>query len=338
MKNLRVNIEIKEPLPLKVCFESGANIIGVWGDSGVGKSSLLRAVSGWNKSISGDVEKNKVIWNSSNNEVSVQNRELFLISQSNGLIPQLTVLKNLKLSPYFSHDQIDDDLTKLLDQKVSQLSGGETKKVLIQQALFCNPKLLILDESFSGFDLASFQKWSAKIIEYSKREGVQVLITSHNLFHFLELVDEVLWLKEKPQYFSKKRSFVDDLNKCENQKSTLYISKKAMHSKSLNEWDLEGESLLLPKEFLVGQTEGFIQLKSNEVSISKNFIEGISIRNQLKVGVLEVETRANNTVLLKLALGRQVLLAEISRDALEEIEIRPNQAVYALFKANIELF
>lgn len=86
------------------------------------------------------------------------------------------------------------DLTKVARSKAYTLSGGEKRRLEITRALVTTPKLLLLDEPFSGIDpITVFEV--QKIIRRLKDRGLGVLITDHNARETLKLVDRAYLIK-----------------------------------------------------------------------------------------------------------------------------------------------
>lgn len=80
------------------------------------------------------------------------------------------------------------DLTPLAKNKAYTLSGGEKRRLEITRALITSPKLLLLDEPFSGIDPIAVYEVQ-KIIRRLKERGLGILITDHNVRETLKLVD-----------------------------------------------------------------------------------------------------------------------------------------------------
>jgi lipopolysaccharide export system ATP-binding protein len=80
------------------------------------------------------------------------------------------------------------DLTPLAKSKAYQLSGGEKRRLEITRALVTSPKLLLLDEPFSGIDPIAVYEVQ-KIIRRLRERGLGILITDHNVRETLKLVD-----------------------------------------------------------------------------------------------------------------------------------------------------
>jgi lipopolysaccharide export system ATP-binding protein len=80
------------------------------------------------------------------------------------------------------------DLTPIRKSNAYQLSGGEKRRLEITRALVTSPKLLLLDEPFSGIDpIAVFEV--QKIVRRLKERGLGILITDHNVRETLKLID-----------------------------------------------------------------------------------------------------------------------------------------------------
>jgi lipopolysaccharide export system ATP-binding protein len=80
------------------------------------------------------------------------------------------------------------DMTPLAKSKAYTLSGGEKRRLEITRALVTSPKLLLLDEPFSGIDPIAVYEVQ-KIVRRLKDRGLGILITDHNVRETLKLVD-----------------------------------------------------------------------------------------------------------------------------------------------------
>jgi lipopolysaccharide export system ATP-binding protein len=80
------------------------------------------------------------------------------------------------------------DLTRITKSKAYTLSGGEKRRLEITRALVTSPKLMLLDEPFSGIDPIAVYEVQ-KIVRRLKERGLGILITDHNVRETLKLVD-----------------------------------------------------------------------------------------------------------------------------------------------------
>lgn len=197
IKNLNLVLsgnEILEDINLTV---KAGEIHCLVGPNGGGKTSLLRCILGqmpFTGSIEMKYEKDKII----------------------GYVPQvldfertlpITVEDFIHLNPCFLgiskkyKAEVDDLLKRLgvFEKKkrlLGNLSGGERQRVLLAQALFPKPNLLILDEPLTGIDKAG-EDYFKEIIKELKNEGMTILWIHHNLTQVKELADTVTCIKKK---------------------------------------------------------------------------------------------------------------------------------------------
>lgn len=146
---LKVNIDI--PRGELVCL-SGA--------SGIGKSTLLRIVSGLIKPRSGSVEFDGERWCDTVGGVymSARQRHTALMFQDYALFPNMTIEEQIRYAQR-EHDaervvQLLEsfNLTKLAHRRPYQLSGGQCQRVALARALASDPTMLLLDEPLSALD------------------------------------------------------------------------------------------------------------------------------------------------------------------------------------------
>lgn len=97
------------------------------------------------------------------------------------------------------------------DKKFSELSGGQKQKVLIARAIVLEPKLLILDEPFSGVDTIS-QREIINFLSNLKRKGKSIIIVTHDINPIVEYVDYVLLLNKRKIAFGTPKDVLTEEN------------------------------------------------------------------------------------------------------------------------------
>jgi len=80
-------------------------------------------------------------------------------------------------------------LTRQRDQLAALLSGGERRKLEIARSLVTSPKLIMLDEPFSGVDPKAVEDLQAEILNLKHKEGIAILLTDHNVRETLRVTD-----------------------------------------------------------------------------------------------------------------------------------------------------
>ena len=191
-------------LSLKAACEEG-KIIAVYGKSGVGKSSLLRMLSGLTVPDTGVITVGDEDWFSSSakKNVKTNKRSIGFLFQDYSLFPNMSVLKNILYGVEGEPDQelIDriiaiGDLKELLDRKPETLSGGQQQRVALAIAIVRKPKLLLLDEPLSALDAEMRVKLQEEILAINSIVKTTILFVSHDLPEVFKLADEVLVMED----------------------------------------------------------------------------------------------------------------------------------------------
>lgn len=177
------------PRTLHSTLTTDARRIAIVGRSGIGKSTLLRTILGF------DAEADaRVMWNGrSLGALPVEQRRFGWVPQDALLFPHLDVRHNIGFSLDADVPRLADllDLGPLLTRPVSALSGGERQRVAIARALAMRPSLLVLDEPISALDrdararvVQALEDWRA-VVDFTS------LVVSHDEMDVSALADEV---------------------------------------------------------------------------------------------------------------------------------------------------
>ena len=145
--------------------------ICLFGESGKGKTTLLRLICGLEKAQTGKI-------------TGVNEKKFAVVFQEDRLLENLNVLENVWLVG--SEEKAKDLLNKLglkenLNSKISSLSGGMKRRVAIARALNSDFDVLLLDEAFNGLDEDRIKETANLILEETKDKTV-IMIT-HSLDH-----------------------------------------------------------------------------------------------------------------------------------------------------------
>lgn len=186
-------------------FQSDASVIGLFGASGAGKTSILHAIAGLNTPRSGVIKIQDQTWFDSDQNInlSTQKRHVGLVFQDAQLFPHKTVKQNLlfglkhlsEQERHFEADYIIEllKLEHLLQRMPIKLSGGEKQRVALGRALLYSPKLLLLDEPLSALDA----NHKAEIIPFFQKVKEEIKIpmiyVSHDIQEIKQLT-ETMWI------------------------------------------------------------------------------------------------------------------------------------------------
>jgi len=185
------NLLIFENLNFNINKNSITSIIG---PSGCGKSTLLNILGLLDSNYSGDyIFNNQNINKMNNNYLSqIRNRSIGFVHQFFYLIPELSVLENIKLPALIrNHNDslITRDAMKLLDileinekknMKPNLLSGGEQQRVAIARSLINTPELILADEMTGNLDESTADEIILFFLNFIKKNNLALIFVTHN--------------------------------------------------------------------------------------------------------------------------------------------------------------
>ncbi|WP_223847477.1 ATP-binding cassette domain-containing protein [Hymenobacter montanus] len=177
---------------------SQGQVVGFYGRSGIGKSVLCRIIAGLLPPSTGTVLV-------ANPQRPVEAGDVGFVQQRYPLFNHRTLFDNLlvaatrKHAPAEAKAKAEDflnrfDLAQHRRKYPAQLSGGQRQRAAIAQQLLCSEHLIILDEPFSGLDIAMIDEVKKIILEVTALDELNtVVIVSHDLATTTALSD-TLWL------------------------------------------------------------------------------------------------------------------------------------------------
>jgi thiamine transport system ATP-binding protein len=179
-------------------------IVALTGPSGSGKTTLLRCIAGLESISTGSIHLNSQ--DITNQPAHLRN--IGMVFQDNQLFPHLTVGQNVAYSLKIKHTpkKITDNkvrevlslvgLNHLIDRTVTNLSGGEAKRVAVARALIAEPQVLLLDEPLTGLDIELHGRLLEDLNKLLRTRGTTVLHVTHDNAEASAFADRVLDLRQ----------------------------------------------------------------------------------------------------------------------------------------------
>ncbi|HLA76696.1 MAG TPA: ATP-binding cassette domain-containing protein [Vicinamibacteria bacterium] len=192
---------------LSFAIERG-QIFVIMGDSGCGKSSLMRHMIGLNRPVAGDVlYDGAALWQASEREQERLRRKFGVLYQSAALFSGMTLAENVSLALVQNAGvtaALAREMAKLKlalvglagfeDHHPSEVSGGMRKRAGLARAMALDPEILYFDEPSAGLDPLSSRRLDDLILELRDSAGTTIVLVTHELPSIFELGDNAVFL------------------------------------------------------------------------------------------------------------------------------------------------
>jgi len=174
------------------------------GPSGCGKSTTLRMIAGVEMQDSGEIYVDGTLICDSNFRVPPERREIGLMFQDFALFPHLSVGDNvafgLKGPKEAKRARVEEllarvDLLRFIDGYPHQLSGGEQQRVALARSLAPRPRIMLMDEPFSGLDNRLRDGIRDETLSLLKEEDTAVLLVTHEPEEAMRMADEIALMR-----------------------------------------------------------------------------------------------------------------------------------------------
>ena len=174
------------------------------GPSGCGKSTTLRIVAGVDMQDSGQIWADGELVCDTVFRVPPERRGIGLMFQDFALFPHLSVARNVAFGLRGSRDETQARVTELLarvdmarhaESFPHQLSGGEQQRVALARALAPRPRIMLMDEPFSGLDNRLRDGIRDHTLTLLKEEDTAVLLVTHEPEEAMRMADEIALMR-----------------------------------------------------------------------------------------------------------------------------------------------
>ncbi len=204
-----------KPIVTDLNFEVNAgDYLCIVGENGSGKSTLMKTLLGQKNVVAGKIEFGDGL---KQKEIGYLPQQTEVQKDFPASVKEIVFsgcLNGCGMRPFYSKEQkrraLDImerlDITNLAKSCYRELSGGQQQRVLLARALCASKKLLVLDEPVAGLDPV-VTKNLYKLITDINKEGVTVIMVSHDIHAAIEFASHILHIGNKPLFFGTKDDY-----------------------------------------------------------------------------------------------------------------------------------
>ena len=173
------------------------------GESGCGKTTLLKIINRLIKPSSGNVYINGE--NILSKDVIELRRNIGYVIQQTGLFPHMTVRENIEIIPHLQKKNKSDIIKKsielmeivgldpeyYLDRYPFQLSGGQQQRIGVARAFACDPDVILMDEPFSALDPLTRAQLQDELVELQSKLKKTIVFVTHDMDEAVKIADKI---------------------------------------------------------------------------------------------------------------------------------------------------
>jgi molybdate transport system ATP-binding protein len=332
-------------------------ITAIFGSSGCGKTSLLRAIAGLEPETTGDIRFGESVWQQANHIVPAYQRAIGYVFQEASLFPHLSVKENLhygikrmgkRMNMHSDKFPLDFDevvrllgVESLLERDPQGLSGGERQRVAIARALLPNPDLLLMDEPLAALDANSKRDILPYLDRLHRELNIPILYVSHSADEVARLADYLVLMESgRIQAHGAINTMLTrlDLPLAHHDNAEAVIEARVTGFDEA--YDLmqlstaAGEFNVARQNVELGQSVR-LRLLARDISLTLKSQTESSILNVIPIKIEEIAAPYQGSAqsLIRLDAGGESLLARLTRKSVAELGLQEGQRVYAQVKS-----
>ncbi|VAX20547.1 Molybdenum ABC transporter ATP-binding protein ModC [hydrothermal vent metagenome] len=329
----------------------GAGVTALFGQSGSGKTTILRLIAGLLKPSEGYLEVNGELIQDSARGIFLppHKRRIGYAFQEPRLFPHLTVRQNLE---YGFKRTSEDERTVEFDKTVEmlgvydflsrfpgQLSGGQKQRVAIARALLASPKLLLLDEPLASLDSASKSEIFPYLEKLHNELSIPVIYISHSIDEVARFADYIALVENGKVYASGE--LMDVLSSLDlpvsrgEDAGAVVEARVAGHEDRFHlTWlDFPGGRINIPRNDMPVGRKTRVRIIASDVAISVDRPIETSILNVFEAVIVEIKEKSPSQVMVKMDANGAPILARITKKSQSTLGLDVGKKCYAMVKS-----
>jgi molybdate transport system ATP-binding protein len=328
-------------------------VLALFGRSGSGKTSILRALAGLARPDQGRIALGgNVLFDSATGiDVPAEKRRLGYVFQESRLFPHLDVAANLRYGAKRApggERRADFDaivallgIEHLLARKPIALSGGERQRVAIGRALLARPQALLMDEPLASLDAARKDELLPYLDRLQSETKLPIVYVSHAADEVMRLADRIALIDHGEvralgtiAEMALHPDFAAIAGRFDAGGVLETTVANHMPEYALTRLQFAGGMLDVPAINAAAGTRVRVHVRARDVMVATTKPEGLSARNTIEATIARITQSANGPDAdLVLFAGDQAIAARITRASLAALGLHQGMNVVAILKS-----
>lgn len=325
-------------------------VTALFGSSGSGKTTLLRCIAGLEKPDQGYFAIGDHVWQKGQFSLPTHQRALGYVFQDSNLFSHLTVEKNLhyglkRIAPSARKILYDDAIRllgihQLTDRYPAELSGGQRQRVAIARALLTSPDLLLMDEPLASLDIKSRSEILPYLEKLHLELKIPIIYVSHSPDEVVRIADHMVLmdhgkvLEEGPINELLTRTDLPLAHLDESCAVVEGVVKEHDSHYHLTYLDIKGGQVAVSFRDLPIGHRVRVRILARDVSLALQPGQKSSITNVFPVRIESIIPASDPAkVLVKLDMGGEHLLSQITHRSVDILNLEVDQTIYAQVKS-----
>ncbi|MFK5893954.1 MAG: molybdenum ABC transporter ATP-binding protein [Pseudomonadota bacterium] len=327
----------------------GRGVTAVFGFSGCGKTTLLRAIAGLEPDCDGFLKINGMLWQDGKYFIAPHQRSLGYVFQEASLFSHLNVQQNLeygakrisasqrKVSLHRAIDLLG--IGSLLKRKPHQLSGGEQQRVAIARSLAVSPKILLMDEPLAALDMSRKKEILPYLESLHDELEIPIIYVSHSADEVAHLADYLVLLNDGQVRatgpIAQMLTRLDIPLAHGDDAGALIKASVAKYDEKYNltYLDFPGGSIAIAGNKLSLGHPVRLRVAARDVSLTLEHQSGTSILNIFPATIEELIPEGNAQMIVRISAGGIPLLSRVTLKSAALLGLKKGKSVFAQVKS-----
>ncbi len=321
-------------------------ITGIFGESGTGKTSLLRCIAGLERATTGRLVVAGNVWQDGATGRPIHERNIGYVFQEPRLFAHLDVRGNLEYGRRRTRRRnvdVDDvvgllGLEGLLRRRPDTLSGGEAQRVAIARALLRAPRFVLMDEPLASLDRARRDEILPFLDRLHSSLDLPIIYVSHSIDEVTRLCDHLLVMdggKVVANGSLQKVLLQTDLPVLGGEEAGAVILARVAEYDAgygLTRVEFSGGEMWISGRH-EAEAELRLRIRANDVSLCRERPGATTILNVLPGTIDSIEADSEASELVHLTLGNERIIARVTRRSRTEFGLRRGDRVIVQIKS-----